>query len=200
MKLGIMGGTFDPPHMAHLIIAEMARVGLELDKVIFIPAGDPWMKSTYAVTCAEQRIEMVGLAIATNQAFSLSLIEVKRPGPTYTVDTIEQLAEETGHNAELFLLLGWDSVAELPSWKAPYRLSKMARIVAFPRPGVAKPGSAELEKAIPGSAERILYMGEPYLSISSTCIRQRVREGKSVRYLVPDAVGLYIAEHKLYKA
>jgi len=199
MKVGVMGGTFDPPHLAHLIIAELARVDLELDRVIFIPAGDPWMKATQKITSAQKRAEMVGLAIASNPAFSLSLIEVQRPGPSYTVDTVEQLLEEVGLNADLFLLLGWDSVAEMPSWRAPYRLSKMARIVAFPRPGVTKPDPAELEKAMPGSAEKIVYMDEPYLSISSTCIRQRAREGKSLRYLVPDTVGLYIVEHNLYQ-
>jgi nicotinate-nucleotide adenylyltransferase len=200
MKAGIMGGTFDPPHIAHLIIAEVARIRLELDRVIFIPAGDPWMKSAHMVTSAEKRVEMVRLAIASNAAFSLSLIEVNRPGPTYTVDTIEQLSGEVGYGACLFLLLGWDSVADLPSWKAPYRISKMARIVAFPRPGFAKPDPAELEKTMPGIAERMVYIDEPSLSISSTCIRQRAREGKSVRYMVPDAVGQYIVEHDLYKA
>jgi nicotinate-nucleotide adenylyltransferase len=200
MKVGIMGGTFDPPHIAHLIIAEVARVRLELNQVVFIPAGDPWMKSAHTVTSAEKRVEMVSLAIATNPAFILSLIEVKRPGPTYTVDTIEQLSGEVGYVAGLFLLLGWDSVADLPSWKAPYRISKMARIVAFPRPGSAKPDPAEMEKVMPGIAERIEYIDEPYLSVSSTCIRQRVREGKSVRYLVPDTVGQYIVEHNLYTA
>jgi len=200
MKVGIMGGTFDPPHVAHLIIAELARVRLELDKIVFIPAGDPWMKSAYIITSAEKRVEMVSLAIASNPDFSLSLIEVNRPGPTYTVDTIEQLSEEAGHDAGMFLLLGWDSVADLPSWKAPYRISKMARIAAFPRPGFVKPDTAELEKAMPGIADRIVDMDEPYLSISSTCIRQRAREGKSVRYLVPDKVGQYIIENNLYQA
>ncbi len=200
MKVGIMGGTFDPPHIAHLIMAEVARVRLELDKVVFIPSGDPWMKSDHIVTSAEKRVEMVSLAIATNPAFSLSLIEVNRPGPTYTIDTIEQLLGEVGCDAGLFLLLGWDSVAELPSWKAPYRISKMARVVAFPRPGFAKPDLAELEKAMPGIGDRIVYIDEPSLSISSTCIRQRAMEGKSVRYMVPDAVRQYIIEHDLYKA
>lgn len=200
MKVGIMGGTFDPPHIAHLIIAEVARVRLELDKVVFIPSGDPWMKSGHKVTSAEKRVEMVGLAIAANPAFSLSLIEVNRPGPTYTIDTIEQLSGEVGYDAGLFLLLGWDSVADLPAWRAPYRISKMARIVAFPRPGFAKPDPADLEKVMPGIAERIVYIDEPSLSISSTCIRQRAREGKSVRYIVPDAVGQYIVEHNLYTA
>jgi nicotinate-nucleotide adenylyltransferase len=195
-----MGGTFDPPHIAHLIIAEAARVRLELDKVVFIPAGEPWMKSSRIVTGAEKRVDMAVLAIDSNPAFSLSLIEVKRPGPTYTVDTIEQLSGEVGYEAGLFLLLGWDSVADLPSWKAPYRISKMARIVAFPRPGFVKPDPAELEKAMPGIAERIVYIEEPYLGISSTCIRQRAREGKSIRYLVPDKVGQYIIENNLYRA
>jgi len=200
MKVGIMGGTFDPPHIAHLIIAEVARVGLGLDKIVFIPSGDPWMKSDHMVTSAEKRVEMVGLAIATNPAFSLSLIEVNRPGPTYTIDTIEQLSGEVGYEVGLFLLLGWDSVADLPSWKAPYRISKMVRIVAFPRPGFAKPDPARLETAMPGIAERIVFIDEPSLSISSTCIRQRAMEGKSVRYIVPDAVRQYIIEHNLYKA
>jgi nicotinate-nucleotide adenylyltransferase len=200
MKVGIMGGTFDPPHIAHLIIAEVARVRLELDKIVFIPAGDPWMKSAHTVTGAGKRVEMVSLAIASNSNFSLSLIEVNRPGPTYTVDTIEQLSGEVGYDAGLFLLLGWDSVADLPSWRAPYRISKMARIVAFPRPGFAMPDPAELEKVMPGIAERMICIDEPFLSISSTCIRQRAREGKSVRYIVPDTVGQYIVEHDLYQA
>ncbi|MFA5078635.1 MAG: nicotinate-nucleotide adenylyltransferase [Dehalococcoidia bacterium] len=200
MRLGIMGGTFDPPHLAHLVIAEMARASLQLDRVVFIPAGDPWMKSAQTVTPAGKRAEMVGLAIDSNSSFSLSSIEVDRPGPSYTVDTVEQLAAEMGHNSDIYLLLGWDSMAELTSWKAPYRLSKMVRFVAFPRPGAGRPDAAALEKALPGSSERIIYMDEPYLSISSTCIRQRVKEGKSVRYLVPDAVGQYIIEHKLYTA
>jgi len=200
MQVGIMGGTFDPPHIAHLIIAEVARVRLGLDKIVFIPSGDPWMKSDHVVTSAGKRVEMVGLAVSTNPAFSLSLIEVNRPGPTYSIDTIEQLSGEVGYDVGLFLLLGWDSVADLPSWKAPYRISKMARIVAFPRPGFARPDPAGLETAMPGIAERIIFIDEPSLSISSTCIRQRVMEGKSVRYMVPDAVMQYIIEHNLYKA
>jgi len=200
MRVGILGGTFDPPHIAHLIIAELARVRLELDKVIFIPAGEPWMKSARIVTSADGRVEMVSLAISSNPAFSLSLIEVNRTGPTYTIDTIEQLSGEVGYDVGLFLLLGWDSAAELPSWKAPDRITKMARIVVFPRPGFTKPEPEDLEKAMPGIAERMVYMDEPYLGISSTCIRQRIREGKSVRYLVPDKVGQYIDEHNQYKA
>ena len=200
MKVGIMGGTFDPIHIAHLIIAEEARTRLALDRVIFIPAGEPWMKPGHIVSAAGQRAEMVKLAISSNPAFSLSLSEVERPGPTYTVDTLEQLLGELGYDTQLFLLLGWDSVAELPAWKAPYRVSKMATVVAFPRPGFTKPEIAALEKVMPGIAERMVSLDEPYLEISSTGIRKRIADGGSVRYLVPDAVGQYISEYRLYKA
>ena len=200
MKVGIMGGTFDPIHIAHLIIAEEARTRLALDRVIFIPAGEPWMKPGHNVSAAGQRVEMVKLAVSSNPAFSLSLSEVERPGPTYTVDTLEQLLGELGYDTQLFLLLGWDSVAELPAWKAPYRVSKMATVVAFPRPGFTKPEIAALEKVMPGIAERMVSLDEPYLEISSTGIRKRIADGGSVRYLVPDAVGQYISEYRLYKA
>ena len=200
MKVGIMGGTFDPIHIAHLIIAEEARTRLALDRVIFIPAGEPWMKPGHIVSRAGQRVEMVKLAITSNPAFSLSLSEIERPGPTYTVDTLEQLLGELGYDTQLFLLLGWDSVAEMTAWKAPYRVSKMATVVAFPRPGFNKPEIAALERAMPGIAERIVFLDAPYLEISSTGIRKRIAEGGSVRYLVSDAVGQYITENKLYKA
>jgi len=200
MKVGIMGGTFDPIHIAHLIIAEEARTRLALDRVIFIPAGEPWMKPGHIVSAAGQRVEMVKLAISSNPAFSLSLSEIERPGPTYTVDTLEQLLGELGYDTQLFLLLGWDSVAELPAWKAPYRVSKMATVVAFPRPGFTKPEIAALERVMPGIAERMVSLDEPYLEISSTGIRKRIADGGSVRYLVPDAVGQYISEYRLYKA
>jgi len=200
MKVGIMGGTFDPIHIAHLIIAEEARARLALDRVVFIPAGEPWMKGEHTVTAAARRVDMVKLAISSNAAFSLSLSEVERPGPTYTVDTLEKLLGELGHDTRLFLLLGWDSLAEMIAWKAPYRVSKMATVVAFPRPGFKKPEIAVLERAMPGIAERIVFLDAPYLEISSTCIRKRIADGGSVRYLVPDAVGQFISEYGLYKA
>ena len=200
VKVGIMGGTFDPIHIAHLIIAEEARTRLALDRVIFIPAGEPWMKPGHNVSEAGQRAEMAKLAISSNPFFSLSLSEIERPGPTFTVDTLEQLLVELGYDTQLFLLLGWDSVAEMTSWKAPYRVSKMATVVAFPRPGFNKPEIAVLERAMPGVAERIVFLDAPYLEISSTGLRKRIANGGSVRYLVPDAVGQYITENKLYTA
>jgi nicotinate-nucleotide adenylyltransferase len=199
MKVGIMGGTFDPIHIAHLIIAEEARTRLALDRVVFIPAGEPWMKGEHTVTAVARRVDMVKLAISSNAAFNLSLSEVDRPGPTYTVDTLEQLLGELGYDTQLFLLLGWDSLAEMIAWKAPYRVSKMATVVAFPRPGFDRPEIAVMEQTIPGIAGRMIFMDTPCLEISSTGIRKRIAEGGSVRYLVPDAVGQYIADNRLYQ-
>lgn len=199
MKVGIMGGTFDPIHTAHLIIAEEARTRLGLDRVIFIPAGEPWMKQGHVSSPAGQRVEMVKLAISSNPGFSLSLSEVERTGPTFTVDTLEQLMGELGYDTQLFLLLGWDSVAEMTDWKAPYRVSRMATVVAFPRLGFTKPDIAVLERSMPGIAGRIIFLDAPYLEISSTVIRKKIAEGGSVRYLVPEAVLQYIIESRIYQ-
>lgn len=199
MKVGIMGGTFDPVHLAHLIIAEEARSRLGLDNVIFVPAGNPWMKSSHVITDPLARCEMVRLAIGSNTSFSLSTLEVERKGPSYTVDTLEMLLQELGAGAELFLLIGWDSLADLPSWKAPYRISKMATMVAFPRPGYPKPDLGALEKAMPGVSGRTILMEGPLLDISSASIRRDIASGVSVRYRVAEQVRQYIAEHNLYK-
>lgn len=198
MKAGVFGGTFDPVHIGHLIIAEQARCNLMLDKVIFIPAGQPWMKADRSITPAEHRLAMLRLALQGNACFEVSCIELNRIGPTYTVDTLEQLWSELGNDSRIYLLLGWDSLAELPKWKAPLRISKMAIPVAFPRPGFEKPDLLSLEKDIPGISQRLVMMDEPYIGISSTGIRQNVYTGKSIRYLVPDAVAKYIGENKLY--
>ena len=199
MKVGIIGGTFDPIHLAHLIIAEEARSKLELDKVIFIPAGEPWMKSGKNITRVKNRVEMVNLAIESNPWFEISTIETEQPGPAYTVDTLEQLWKELGYETQMFLLMGWDSLMDMPRWKAPYRISKMAKLVAFPRQGTKRPDIADLEKSMPEITERLTILEEPYMGISSTDIRTRVAEGKSIRYLIPDAVAAYINENKLYK-
>ena len=132
MKIGIMGGTFDPIHVGHLIVAEEVLSALELDKVIFIPAGEPWMKADRQITDAPHRVEMVRLAIESNPFFQLSTIEIEHPGWTYTVDTLEQLSKDFDNETRLFLLIGWDGLKSMPKWKAPYRISKMATLVTFP--------------------------------------------------------------------
>jgi len=199
MKVGILGGTFDPIHLAHLIIAEEARSRLELDRVIFIPAGEPWMKSGHDITPAGHRLEMVKSAIQSNRSFAVSGIEVEREGPTYTVDTLEQLWRDLGHDTRMFLIVGWDSLADMLKWKAPYRISKMATLLAFPRPGYPRPLLTDLELAIPGISERVVMFDEPYIGISSTAIREHASEGKSIRYLVPEVVEKYIFDHGLYR-
>ncbi|MBN1376219.1 MAG: nicotinate-nucleotide adenylyltransferase [Dehalococcoidia bacterium] len=199
MKVGIMGGTFDPVHIGHLIIAEEIREALELDKVMFIPAGEPWMKANRCITGAEHRVEMVRLAIQSNPLFELLTIEIEHPGWSYTVDTLEQLSRDLGSDTKLFLLIGWDGLKTMPQWKAPYRISKMATLVTFPRPGISRPDIAEMEESMPGLSKRMIEFEGTPVGISSTDVRERLVEEKSVRYLVPDDVKNYIEEHGLYK-
>ena len=199
MKVGIMGGTFDPIHLAHLIVAEEVRTELDLGQVIFMPAGDPWMKADRQITETSHRVAMVRIAIESNAHFCMSTIEIEHPGWTYTVDTLEKLSQEPGPDTKLFLLIGWDGLKTMPQWKAPYRISKMATLVTFPRPGIERPDIKVLEESMPGVGERMIMLEKPYISISSTEIRQRLADGKSVRYMVPEAVENYITEHGLYK-
>jgi nicotinate-nucleotide adenylyltransferase len=195
-----MGGTFDPIHLAHLIAAEEARSVLNLDQVLFIPAGVPWMKANRQITEAHHRVAMVKLAIESNPHFKISTIELENPGWTYTVDTLEKLCQAAAPGTKLFLLMGWDGLSNMPQWKAPYRISKIASLVAFPRPGMEKPDISVLEQTMPGVSDRMIMLDGPYLSISSTEIRRRLALGLSIRYLVPENVERYIVEHGLYPA
>lgn len=199
MKIGVMGGTFDPIHTGHLIVAEEVRTMLELDQVIFMPAGDPWMKADRRITEASHRVAMVELAIKSNPYFCISTIEIEHPGWTYTVDTLEKLSQDLTRDTKLFLLIGWDGLRTMPQWKAPYRISKMATIVSFPRQGIEKPDIKTLEESMPRVGERMIMLDRPYIAISSTEIRQRIAGGKSARYLVPEKAEKYIAEHGLYR-
>lgn len=199
MKIGILGGTFDPVHLGHLAIAEQARSRLNLSRVIFIPAGEPWLKSDRDITPANHRVEMVRLAIAGNPYFELSTVEVERPGPSYSVDTIAILREQLGDDCSLFFLLGWDSLAELPRWKEPARLIRMCRLVAITRPGYSKPDLGAMEPLVPGVSKNVLWLEIPPVDISSSEIRQRVARGLSIRDLVPPKVAEYIEEHRLYR-
>lgn len=199
MKIGILGGTFDPVHTGHLIVAEEILEELQLDKVIFIPAGEPWMKADRKITPAADRITMVRLAIASNPRFELSTVEVEHPGWTYTVDTLEQLRKGVEKGTKLFFLAGWDSLNTMPKWKEPNRIATMATIVTFPRPGVEEPDMRSLEKSMPGLSKTMIRLESPVIGISSTDIRKRLATGKSVRYLLPAEVSRYIAEKELYK-
>ncbi len=196
MNIGFLGGTFDPVHVAHLVLAEQARDQLALDQVLFIPAGDPWRKSHRAITAAEHRLAMLRLAIEGNGAFAISDIELRREGPTYTADTLEALAGERLDDAFWFIL-GADALADLPNWREPERIVKHAMLAVAPR-DVREVNAAELN--IPALAGRLQLFDCPRLAISSTEIRERAAAGRSIRYLVPDAVAAYIEQHNLYRA
>jgi len=198
MNIGVLGGTFDPIHKGHLLLAEEVRARLNLVEVLFVPAGQPWLKVDSLISPAEHRVEMVRLAIADKPYFKLSTMEIERAGPTYTVDTIAELKARLGTANELFFILGWDNLAELPQWRQPSRLISMCRLVAVPRPGYPLPDLKALEASIPGLSQRVTLMGKPEVDISATEIRDRVARGLSIRHFVPRPVGEYIRQHKLY--
>src|SRR4030042_5967552 len=135
MNIGVLGGTFDPVHSGHLVIAEEARLRFGLNKVLFVPAGQPWLKTNSKITAAAHRAEMRKRAIADNKNFKLSIVEVDRPGPSYSVDTVAALQQQSGAGAKIFFLIGWDSLAELPQWKEPARLIQLCKLVRVTRPG-----------------------------------------------------------------
>jgi len=195
MRVGVLGGTFDPVHIAHLVIAEHAREALSLDLVLFIPAGDPWRKSHREITAAEHRLAMLSLAVAGNDAFGVSDLELRRDGPTYTADTLAVLAGERLDD-EFWFIVGADALADLPNWHEPARIVKHARLAVAPRDvqeaNVVAQGVAEFR-------ERIDLFWAPRIELSSTGIRERVAAGGSIRYLVPDAVAAYIHDHRLYR-
>ena len=199
MNVGVLGGTFDPVHKGHLMVAEEARTRLSLAEIILVPAGQPLLKSdNRAITSAEHRLQMLRLAIADELHFRLSTIEIERAGPSYTVDTIAGLRGKLGEGDELFFILGWDSLAQLPEWREPSRLIKTCYLVVVPRPGYPRPKLKALEVSIPGISQRVMFMDSPEIDISASAIRDRVVRGLSVRHLVPEPVNRYIKQHGLY--
>lgn len=200
MNIGILGGTFDPIHIGHLVVADEVTARLGLAEVLFVPASQPWLKADTCILAAEHRLKMVQLAIAGKPHFKLSALEVERPGPTYSVDTMEELNKKIGASDELLFIIGWDNLVELPRWHQPSRLISLCRLVAVPRPGFPVPDLALLEEAIPGISKRVIMLDKPQIDISASLIRDRVRRGLSINHLVPEAVEKYIKEHRLYIA
>jgi nicotinate-nucleotide adenylyltransferase len=199
MRLGVLGGTFDPPHLGHLIIAEEARTALKLDRVMFMPAGDPYQKSAEReVSAAIHRLSMVRLAITGNAAFERSSMETEQNGPSYTVETLRRLRCRLGAADGLWLILGTDSLAGLPGWKEPSRLLELCRLAVAPRARDAS-DLDQLERQLPGLKAAVDWLEMGRVDISSTEIRRRVAAGKSIRYQVPAAVEEYIAAQGLYK-
>jgi nicotinate-nucleotide adenylyltransferase len=200
MNVGILGGTFDPVHNGHLIIAEVARERLNFNEVLFIPAGQPWLKVERSITPPQHRLQMLRLALDDRPYFRISEMEIERPGPTYTIDTINALKERLNAEDELFFILGQDTLMQLPQWHEAQNLIRLCYLVAAPRPGVKKPDLKVLETELPGIMQRVMLMKEPQVAISATDIRERVARGLSVRHLVPEPVNRYIKEHRLYVA
>jgi len=198
MRVGVLGGTFDPIHLAHLVAAEEVRVRLPLERVVFVPAGLPPHKLDIKVSPTEHRLKMVQLAIVDNPYFTLSRVDVDRSGPSYTVDTVELLRDEYGPDAELYFIMGSDSLAELLTWHKPERLIRLCHIVALTRPG-HQVDLRELDDLLPGAIARVQLLDMPLLQISGTDLQRRIRAGLSIKYLVPRAVEAYIRQHKLYQ-
>lgn len=199
MKLGVMGGTFDPVHIGHLIAAEEARVKLALDTVLFVPAGRPWLKAGCFITPAAQRVQMVRLATENNPFFELSMIEVERPGHSYTVDTMRELRDRYGSEVELFFILGSDSVSGLSQWKEPEEILRLCSLAVMRRADGLLSEQKKSEQLLFGNRDKIIFVDMPVIGISSSDIRERVRKGLSVHYMVADAVERYIVEEKLYR-
>ena len=220
VRLGIFGGTFDPIHVGHLVLAEQCREQCQLDEVWFVPAALPPHKRGAIISPAKTRCEMIEFAIAGNPQFKLSRIELDRTGPSYTVTTLEQLHAEDP-TRELFLLVGADSIRDLPTWYQPQRILELATVVAVNRgrdslagekgpsagaspshdSGSLTASTSQLPSTSPMAsliAERVRFVQMPGIDISATDIRQRVSEGRSIRYLVPRAVEAYIREHGVY--
>ncbi len=193
-KIGLLGGTFDPIHNGHLIISEFLRDDLKLDEIWFIPVGIHPLKDNVGISKAGERLKMLELAVADNPYFKTCKIELSREGVSYTVDTLH-LLEQTYRNISpwFYYFIGMDNVNELPRWKEPLEILKICQLVAFGRPGF-KPADS-VKEFIP----HIRFVNVPLLEISSTIIRRRVREGRSIKYLVPDDVSAYIEEQDLYR-
>jgi len=195
-SVGILGGTFDPIHHGHLVIAEEAREALGLERVLLVPAAEPPHKPDSVVTPAEHRLAMVELAVAGNPAFAVSGIEVERGGPSYTVETLETLLREGV--SDPWFILSAEALAGFPAWRRPDRILELCRLAVVPRGDHDALDAAWVREHFPGREERIAFLAGPLLPISGSVVRRRAAAGRSVRYLVPDAVARYIADHALY--
>ncbi len=197
VKIGVLGGTFDPVHRGHIVMAEEARKTLGLAEVLMVPAGQPMSKTGHCVTSPADRLAMVKLAAGERAWLKVSTMEIERPGPSYTVDTIAALKKQYGASAEIYFILGWDSLDQLPTWHEPARLVNLCRLAAVPRPGHPRPDMPALEKDIPGISGKVVFLDRPWLDISASAIRDMVSRGEPVERLVPENVAAYIKEHGL---
>jgi nicotinate-nucleotide adenylyltransferase len=195
-RLGVMGGTFDPIHHGHLVTAEAALWAFHLDEVAFVPTGQPWMKADREVSVAEHRYLMTVIATSSNPRFWVSRLEIEREGPTYTVETLQELRRTAEEDIELFFITGADAMLEILNWKDPEEVLALAHFIAATRPGY---DMARFRQEARGPHPKVSVLDVPALAISSTDIRRRVREGQPIRYLVPEGVETYIQKFGLYR-
>lgn len=195
-RLGLLGGTFDPPHYGHLLAAQEAAWQLGLERVLFLPARQNPLKQPGTSSDARHRCAMVELAVAGNPAFELSRLDLDRPPPSYTVDLLRMLRAP---DRELFFLVGGDILPELPVWHAPEEIVRLAQLVVVNRPGWPEPDLAAVERRLPATRSRIHWLRIPGVDISSTALRARARLGQPLCYLTPAAVACYIQAHHLYR-
>jgi nicotinate-nucleotide adenylyltransferase len=196
LRVGIFGGAFNPPHLGHLVCAQEAMSQLELDRVVFMPVGEAPHREIPGDPGAEARLEMVELAVADDERFETSRLELDREGPSYTADTLEQVAKESPDD-ELFLILGGDQAAALGAWHEPEKVLERATVAVFERVSWGRNAIGIKIGRLPG-AERVRYLDMPLMQVSSSAIRRRVSEDLPIRYLVPDRVEEYIRENNLY--
>jgi nicotinate-nucleotide adenylyltransferase len=204
VRYGILGGTFDPPHLGHLALAQEAYVRLGLDRVWFAPAASPPHKRGLPISPAADRRTMVELAIAGDERFGLDTVDLDRPGPAYTVETLRRLRARWGEAAWIGFIVGWDMLLSLPTWREPANtLAALDALIAARRPGYTtsdddEEALADLERRLPGVRARLVILPAPQLDISSSDLRERVARGLPVRYLTPDPVRAYISSCGLY--
>jgi nicotinate-nucleotide adenylyltransferase len=198
-KVGILGGTFDPPHIGHLWLATLAADGLGLGHVLLMPAARPPHKGRRPISNAADRVMMTRLAIGGDPGLDLSLVEMERPGPSYTIDSLAQLRAHLGDEVGLVLIMAADSFAEIDTWRQPDRLLELAEWAVGPRPGTPMPEPGALRERYGPRASRIHLLEGPSLDVSSSEIRARVAAGRPIRYLVPRAVEELIVSRGLYR-
>jgi nicotinate-nucleotide adenylyltransferase len=201
-SIGIFGGTFDPIHLAHLAVAEEAAEALGLERVLFVPVGEPPHKPGRPISAASDRVAMVELAIAGNERFAIDRLEVDRVGPSYTLDTLESMRAArlgAGLSGDLVLVLSAEAFLGLMTWREPRRVVELARLVVAPRDGYPEAGPEFLAAHLPDLADRATFLDSPHLRLSGSELRRRAGDGRSLRYLVPDAVEAYIGDHGVYR-
>jgi nicotinate-nucleotide adenylyltransferase len=201
-SLGVFGGTFDPIHVAHLAVAQEAAEALGLETILFVPAGQPPHKPGLEITAADHRLAMVRLAVGGNDRFAVDRREIERDGPSYTVDTLEDLRASRladGASPDLTLVLSAEAFLGLMTWREPRRVIELARVVVAPRDGYPDAGPGYLAEHLPDLADRAIFLDGPRLRLSASELRARAAAGRSLRYLVPDAVAAYIGDHALYQ-